>query len=128
MPQLWKKLCAALASPKRRKAFAKKYTLITLGSLLAAAGLQLFLVPNSVIDGGVVGLSIMFGEIFQIPFNLLLVALNLPFVILAAVKIGLKSAVAGCIATLLLLMVWASVSLSVRAVLRTVRMLSLCSR
>lgn len=102
MPQLWKKLCAALASPKRRKAFAKKYTLITLGSLLAAAGLQLFLVPNSVIDGGVVGLSIMFGEIFQIPFNLLLVALNLPFVILAAVKIGLKSAVAGCIATLLL--------------------------
>ena len=91
-----------LLNSKRRNALLKKYAIIAFGSALAAVGLQMFLVPNSVIDGGVVGLSIMGGVLTGIPFNVLLLALNLPFVILSAKKIGWQSAVAGCIATILL--------------------------
>ena len=77
-----------LLNSKRRNALLKKYAIIAFGSALAAVGLQMFLVPNSVIDGGVVGLSIMGGVLTGIPFNILLLALNLPFVILSAKKIG----------------------------------------
>ncbi|MBR0284600.1 MAG: YitT family protein, partial [Selenomonadaceae bacterium] len=44
---------------QRRKAsfYIKKYSLIFIGAIIAAAGLEMFLIPNEVIDGGVVGIS-----------------------------------------------------------------------
>jgi len=87
---------------KHYKAFLRKYIIISFGALLAAIGLELFLVPNNVIDGGIVGISIMGDAITSIPFSALLVFLNLPFVILSWNKVGWRSAVAGCAATVLL--------------------------
>ena len=37
----------------------KNIVLMGIGSVIAAAGLDVFLVPNNIIDGGVVGISIM---------------------------------------------------------------------
>ena len=45
---------------QHRKAsfYFKKYLTIFIGALIASVGLEIFLIPNEVIDGGVVGLSI----------------------------------------------------------------------
>jgi uncharacterized membrane-anchored protein YitT (DUF2179 family) len=37
----------------------KKIFLMILGSILASIGLEIFLIPNNIIDGGITGISIM---------------------------------------------------------------------
>ena len=54
----------------------------TLGAFFAAFALECFLVPNQIIDGGVVGISIMASYITKINLGLLLILLNLPFLLL----------------------------------------------
>jgi len=87
---------------QQRNALLRKLFLIVLGSALAAIGLELFLVPNRVIDGGVVGLSIMGDAALHIPFGVLLMVLNLPFIFLGIFKVGWRFAISGCLATMLL--------------------------
>ena len=48
-------------------AYIKKYLQLCIGAVIAALGLELFLIPNEVIDGGVVGLS---SGVFLIAFNI----------------------------------------------------------
>ena len=55
------------------------FILITFGAMIAALGLELFLVPNSIIDGGIVGISIMLAYGLKIPMGIILFLLNLPF-------------------------------------------------
>ena len=62
--------------------------MLFLGSILAAAGLEFFLVPNQIIDGGVVGLSIMASHLTQYPLSLFIIVLNLPFLYLGYLQIG----------------------------------------
>lgn len=57
-----------------------------IGALIYTVGLDLFLVPNSIIDGGVVGISLMAAELTGISFSIFVVLLNLPFL-----YIGLKA-------------------------------------
>lgn len=52
---------------------------ITLGALLMAIGLEMFLVPNRVIDGGITGVSIMISYKTGISLGVFIFALNLPF-------------------------------------------------
>ena len=47
------------AAPKGAFFYIKKCLWLILGAFITAVGLELFLIPNNVIDGGVVGLSIM---------------------------------------------------------------------
>jgi uncharacterized membrane-anchored protein YitT (DUF2179 family) len=61
---------------------------MTIGALLVAVGLEIFLVPNHVIDGGVVGLAIMGAYLSKWPVGLFLVLLNLPFLWLGYKQIG----------------------------------------
>ena len=45
---------------RRRKTamdWIKKYLVLIIGSLIYSAGLEIFLVPNNIIDGGVVGIG-----------------------------------------------------------------------
>ena len=77
--------------------YIKKYIIIFLGAIIASIGLELFLIPNHVIDGGVVGISIMFNTIFGLPFGFL-VLLNLPFLYLGYKQIGKNFAIATLIA------------------------------
>lgn len=65
------------------------YLFIAIGAFLAAFAIHVFLIPNSLIDGGTVGLAMILGQLTDpsmIPYFLLLI--NLPFVILAYKSIG----------------------------------------
>lgn len=75
---------------------------LLLGVLSAAFGLEAFLVPNGFIDGGITGISLIVKEISFLPFSLLLVVFNLPFVILAYTSIGKRFAVKSILGIVLL--------------------------
>lgn len=62
---------------------------VILGSLIFTAGLEFFLVPYGMVDGGVVGISIMLAKITGISFSIYLVILNIPFFWLGYKQIGL---------------------------------------
>jgi uncharacterized membrane-anchored protein YitT (DUF2179 family) len=62
--------------------FLKESGFILLGIIAAAIGLNGFLLPNSFIDGGATGISLILTEVTGIPLSVLLVAVNVPFIIL----------------------------------------------
>ena len=78
--------------------FLRKYLTIFIGAILAAIGLEMFLIPNEVIDGGVVGISIMMQTITGLPLGFFLVALNLPFLYLGYKQIGRSFSIATMVA------------------------------
>lgn len=73
---------------KKIGAILKKYLLLLLGAILYGVGLETFLVPNNIIDGGVVGISIMASYLTDVPLGFLLVILNIPFFYLGYKQIG----------------------------------------
>ena len=75
---------------------------ILLGILLATFGLKGFLLPNSFIDGGVTGISLIITEITAIPLSILLVVINLPFIVMAYSTISKEFAIKSIIAIFLL--------------------------
>ena len=72
--------------------------LLVLGVLCASFGLKGFLLPNEFIDGGVTGISLLISELTQWPLSLLLVAINLPFIILGYSQIGREFSVKSILA------------------------------
>lgn len=61
---------------------------ITIGAVLMATGLEIFLVPNHVIDGGITGISIMMSHITGWKLGIFLFLLNLPFVYMGYKQMG----------------------------------------
>jgi uncharacterized membrane-anchored protein YitT (DUF2179 family) len=61
---------------------------ITIGAILMATGLEIFLVPNHVIDGGITGISIMLAHLTGWKLGIFLFILNLPFVYLGYKQMG----------------------------------------
>lgn len=60
------------------------YLGITIGAFIAAAAIRVFLVPNDLIDGGVIGISLILGRLYGNAYlSFFLLILNLPFVYLA---------------------------------------------
>ena len=55
---------------------------------MAAAGLQFFLLPNHMIDGGVTGVAIIAAQLSELPLGLFLLLFNIPFVVLGYKKFG----------------------------------------
>lgn len=66
----------------------KRYVMLFIGSIITAVGLEIFLVPNNIIDGGIVGISIMASYLTGMPLSLFLVVLNIPFIYLGYKQIG----------------------------------------
>lgn len=66
----------------------KKIVFLFIGSILAAIGLEIFLVPNQIIDGGTTGISILLSHITQVPLSIFVVILNLPFLYIGYNQIG----------------------------------------
>ena len=64
------------------------FLLITLGATLAAIALEIFLVPNNIIDGGIIGISIMISYITKVKLSILTFVLNIPFLILGYKQLG----------------------------------------
>ena len=79
-------------NPKKR-GFLKAFThllLIMLGAIAAGFALDTFLVPNEVIDGGIIGISMILSYVTHFNLGLLIIILNTPFIILAFKKMGAK--------------------------------------
>lgn len=73
--------------------FIYRLFFITIGAGLAAVSIELFLVPNNIIDGGIIGVSLILNYLVSdsIPFlnfSTLLVLLNLPFMYSGYKQIG----------------------------------------
>lgn len=65
-----------------------RFVFLTVGAFIAGFGLEGFLIPNSMIDGGIVGISIMTSYLTKANLGLLLICINLPFIFLALKKMG----------------------------------------
>lgn len=65
-----------------------RLTFIALGAFVAAFALEGFLIPNNMIDGGVVGISIMLSSITKGNLGLFIMFINAPFIFLALKKLG----------------------------------------
>jgi len=66
----------------------KTYIILFIGSILAAFGLEEFIIPNHFIDGGVVGVAIVLNHLLPLSFAVYIVILNLPFLYLGYRYIG----------------------------------------
>lgn len=67
--------------------------LITAGIFSAGCGLKSFLLPNSFIDGGVTGISLLVSTLTGMPLSALIVLLNIPFIIIGYTQIGRNFAI-----------------------------------
>lgn len=61
---------------------------ITIGALLMSIGLEVFLIPNQIMDGGITGISIMLSYITGLKLGIFLFILNLPFFFMGYKQIG----------------------------------------
>ena len=82
---------STIEKQKRKKSRAKSIVraiMVIIGGIIAAYGLETVLIPNSVSDGGVTGLSIVGSQLFHLPLGILIAAINIPFVWLGYKQIG----------------------------------------
>ena len=61
---------------------------MTLGAIIAAFAIEEFLVPCTILDGGVVGIGIIISTLSKIPLSVLTICLNVPFLVFGARKLG----------------------------------------
>lgn len=71
-----------------RMKFVRRILFMIIGAALVSVGLEIFLVPNHIIDGGIVGISIIASHLSGFPIGIFLVLFNLPFVLLGYKQIG----------------------------------------
>jgi len=76
----------------------KSTFLIVIGIISAGFGLEGFLIPNSFIDGGVTGISLLVLELTGYSLSILLIVINLPFIILGAFQISRQFAIKSILA------------------------------
>ncbi len=72
--------------PLSRKIFSHtlSYFGMAIGAFFAAMALRIFLIPNELIDGGVIGISLILGRLYGSSYvSYFLLVLNLPFIYLA---------------------------------------------
>ena len=64
--------------------------LILTGVFCATIGLECFLVPNGLLDGGVTGISLLLSRLFGWNLSVLIFAINFPFIIMGVRQVSLK--------------------------------------
>lgn len=62
--------------------------LMTLGTIIAALALECFLIPNTILDGGITGVSIIISKLTRIPLSVLVIILNIPFIYIGFKNLG----------------------------------------
>jgi uncharacterized membrane-anchored protein YitT (DUF2179 family) len=67
---------------KQMLGIVRDYALMTVGALLVALSVNLFLIPNDVISGGVSGVAIMLRSLVGTPVGLVIILLNIPLFLL----------------------------------------------
>ncbi|WP_144553853.1 YitT family protein [Bacillus sp. X1(2014)] len=82
--------------------FYKRLLFIFFGATLVSLSLQLFLVKNHVIDGGIIGVSILLAHISKEEIGLFLLVLNTPFFLIAYRFLGRRFLMLSLFAILIL--------------------------
>ncbi|AXF55007.1 YitT family protein [Salicibibacter kimchii] len=68
--------------------FTYRCFMVTGGAVLTAIAIQLFLIPNDVIDGGVIGVSLILNELTGLGFGVLVLVINIPFLLFGLKQVG----------------------------------------
>ncbi len=75
---------------------------ILMGVLAASFGLKAFLLPNSFLDGGVMGISLIAAELTGLSLSVLIVVINIPFLLMGFSTISKPFAIKSILAIILL--------------------------
>ena len=63
---------------------------LTIGAIIVAFALEAFMFPHKIFDGGVIGVAMMLSHITNIQLGLLIFIINIPFLVIAYQKLGLR--------------------------------------
>ncbi|WP_261129498.1 YitT family protein [Bacillus sp. Marseille-Q3570] len=74
-----------------------RFGMIILGAGLAALSIELFLIPNQIIDGGIIGVSLILDYLTPLNFAILVIVLNLPFMYSGYKQIGKTFAISSLV-------------------------------
>ncbi len=64
------------------------FIMLSLGAILAAYALETFLIPNTILDGGITGISIIISKLTNLPLGILILLINIPFVYIGYKNMG----------------------------------------
>ena len=70
--------------------FLRRAFFLIIGAFIVAIALEMFLLPNKIIDGGVIGISMMASYLTDWNLGLLILVINTPFILLAYKALGKK--------------------------------------
>jgi len=83
---------------------------LSIGVVAAGFGLKGFLLPNSFIDGGATGISLLIAEITKVQLSLLILIINIPFIALGFTQISKPFAIKSILAIVGLSVVIATIN------------------
>lgn len=65
-----------------------EFLMLSIGSVITAFAIEEFLVPNTILDGGIIGIGIMINNLTKLPLSMLTIILNIPFLLIGLHKLG----------------------------------------
>ena len=68
--------------------YIRSFFFLTIGAILAAYALEAFLIPNTILDGGVTGVSTILTKVTGVPLSFFILILNIPFVCVGYLNLG----------------------------------------
>ena len=71
------------------------YIMMSLGAVMAAFALEEFLIPSTILDGGVTGVSMILNKLSGISVSIFVIVLNIPFLIIGFKQIGVRFLIRG---------------------------------
>lgn len=94
-----------LKKPKIRRGAIKKFVVemlgIAAGTLIMAVSMNMFMVPNTLVPGGISGIGVFAYHIFGVPVGLTIIVLNIPVFIATYLILGPRLVVHSLLGTLL---------------------------
>lgn len=73
-----------------KKKVILSYLLLTVGAIIAATAIKIVLSPNNILDGGVVGVSIILSKLYSWKLGMLTILFNIPFLLLGFKELGAR--------------------------------------
>lgn len=70
------------------KSIINRLIFLTLGAFIAGFAIECMLIPNKIVDGGIIGISMMTAYKTGLPLGLFIIGLNFPFILMAFRKLG----------------------------------------
>ena len=71
-----------------KKDFILSAIMLTIGCVLEAFSLDTLLIPNTILDGGVTGISIILSKLTKIPISIFILTINIPFIFVGFKRLG----------------------------------------